>query len=172
MKKLLVLSFVMGLFIAGYSQTGKATGPSCSCPSGWGSCSASCLFTDCCICFNPSTSEGGCACYWGIGSCRTSPIGVGKSASGPSSSDAKTWFAFDRFNDFLNFLTSQKIDISRLSKDYQPVQSKYTGQAGKVSVPVSDFNNMYNSYVSFIDGLNAEQKAIVKGYIDSKEKSN
>src|SRR5258708_3800842 len=101
MKKLFVLGFVMSLVVSGYSQdSGKAAGVGCSCPGSWASCSASCWFSDCCICFNPATSEGGCGCWFGVGMCKSALIGANKSGNYVSA-DAKSYFSFERFNEMI-----------------------------------------------------------------------
>lgn len=171
MKKIIVLCFVVNLFTQGYSQSNKMA-VDCSCPSGWGSCSSSCLFTDCCICFNPATSEGGCACYWGFGSCRTAPAGSTKVSGIYASDGAKVSFSFDRFDEMLKYLLSQKIDVSALSTNFQAYKGKYPSQAGKIPVQNADFNSFGEKYTAFINGLTAAQKNIVQVYIDNKEKTN
>jgi hypothetical protein len=50
---------------------GRMSGASCSCGPGQSTCVATGVFSDCCICWSPTTHDGVCGSYFGISFCRT-----------------------------------------------------------------------------------------------------
>lgn len=174
MKKMLVAIILLITMNATAQDTKIApgsvsSGASCNCPKGWGSCSANCFFSDCCICFDPATSEAACGCWLGVGKCDSGPKGVKREAT-QNSRDFIVYFSFDRFSEFLKYLEEQKIEIRILSEAFSKFYSKYPGSKGKVNVQSEDFIEFTSTYITFTEELEEDHKKLIAEYISSKDK--
>ena len=170
MKKIIMaFSFLLAGF-CGYAQSGNlASGSNCTVPAGWSSCNASCWFSDCCIVFNPRTSEAGCGCWFGVALCSTGPIGSSFNATGTTGSEANIKFSFERFNELISYLKSIKAETAGISTSFGSFQAKYPGLTGKVSVSTSDYIDFQQRYQVLINGLSMDQKLSVSNFIKTKE---
>ena len=95
-------------------------------------------------------------------------MGQAFNSNGATGNDATVKFAFDRFSEAISYLRSQKIATASLETALSSFQSHYTLSTSMTLVTVSDYNNFVQRYQQFIDGLTADQKNILAGYIKSK----
>ncbi|MBL0056308.1 MAG: hypothetical protein IPP31_08935 [Chitinophagaceae bacterium] len=169
MKHLIIASVLAFTSFSVFSQSGNLVNSvNCTVPPGWSSCTATCWFSDCCIVFNPRTSEAACSCFFGVARCASGPMGQAFNSNGATGNDATVKFAFDRFSEAISYLRSQKIATASLETALSSFQSHYTLSTSMTLVTVSDYNNFVQQYQQFIDGLTADQKNILAGYIKSK----
>lgn len=90
-------------------------GITCNCTPTQAFCKAECIFSECCLCWNPSTETGSCGCYFGVAKCRTSLIGK----DAPATTGHRVRFYPKRFDRFLTFLNRSAIPADSLQHAYE-----------------------------------------------------
>lgn len=86
----------------------------CECGPGQSTCSASGLYSECCICWNPQTHTGACGVYFGIASCKNEPINPPARAEQPS---GRMKFYPARFVTMLDALEKRGIKTNSIRAD-------------------------------------------------------
>lgn len=169
MKRVIInISFIIMSF-TGFCQSERTTS-NCTVPAGWTSCNTSCMFSECCIVWNPKESEGGCGCWFGVAKCKTGLIASKLEISNKSSADATVKFSFDRFNEFINFLNSKSILTDSILLGFNNFKRNYTLSPGMISVQSNHYIEFEDAYINFINKLTNEQKTLVMNFISDKEK--
>jgi hypothetical protein len=148
---------------------------SCNCITGQASCKADCFFTECCICWNPSQSEGGCACYFGFSSCKTEPI---KKTTTPQVLGAEKEHEIklkdQHIKDYFGFMDKKSIRTQNLRGLYSKLIATSKSSAVEKNVRIlkvgsAAYDEFYNAYISFVAGLSVEKQNELKAYLDSKK---
>ncbi len=155
-------------------------GSECRCKDYEDQCNSNCAFSTCCVCWNPQTHEGGCACYFGIASCRTE-VKEEESApdalmtNEPESDEIKVvTIYYDRITKLFEYLTSRKIDISEVKEVYNELITKSLSDNSVnneriVKVDCKDYSNFYEAYKERISSLSvSEQDALGTFIVDFK----
>jgi hypothetical protein len=169
---LFVVNLSYGQTESNYAAPGGGGSPNCNCtaPSN-SSCNADCLFSSCCICWNPNTQTGACGCYWGVATCRNgnnaSSSTMNSSNFGELNPDAHIKFSFEKFNLLFDFFKSKDINTETLKARFNNIKSTYVVTTEKVAIANSDFALILNEYSKLIDLLNLKQKEDLNIYINS-----
>jgi len=182
MKKLIYFSVVLVVLIAGIIFSCKKSSTilsdsdksiptaiagakaTCACAGGQTSCNADCLFSDCCVCYDPKVSDGACACYWGLAICKSSK----KATEARTAVLNKTiHFQPQRFADYLQYLESLRLNTTGLKGQYNKFdKTKSDISHDQLEITQTEFDDLYNSYNSFILTLDQINLARIKNYID------
>jgi len=144
-------------------------GSTCNCAPGSSSCKSECIFSDCCICWDPKKETGACGCYYGIAKCKTAAIGT-------AASDADTHtiqFHPQKFHEFMKFLKNFSIDLSPVQEAYEDLLGIGTTafqsiDSNAVLVPQTYYDRFYETYSKYISRLSESNKRSVLNYIQSK----
>ena len=171
MKKYITLIFAT-LFIVNISFSQNFVAPTCSCvkPSN-ATCNSTCTFSDCCICFNPTTQNGACGCYWGVATCRsentTSNSSLSSTNFGTLNPNAKISFSFEKFNLLFDFFRSKEISPVEMENVFTGIRPNYALTGSKVLIDNNDFGRLLSEYSKLIDRLDPKQKEDLNNYIKS-----
>lgn len=171
MKKIIsVMIATVILTVSSFCQSFMA--PMCSCtPPSNSTCNSDCLFSSCCICWNPNTQTGACGCYWGVATCRnennTNQALVSSSNFGELNPNAKIKFSFEKFNLLFDFFRARGINSSMLENSFQNIKSRYVLTGQKIPIDNSDFSRILSEYSKLIDSLSLKQKEELNVYIKS-----
>ena len=166
MKKLIAFLILIFTISISFAQSlVPDDGPTCSCPA-QSTCNATCTLSDCCICWDPNTSEGACGCYFGIASCKSSKKPKTPAITG-SPAVRKVVFKFEAFNKFLNFLETSKIDYQQIQPIYKRLSEKYNNPSGNVQIDPEDMDIFYDAYFKIMQSLSASDKIAVTDYLKS-----
>lgn len=171
MKRILcILITTLTLTVTSYCQ--GFAGASCSCVSpSTATCSSNCLFSECCICWNPKTQAGSCRCYWGIATCRNenniAPDSFNASNFGELDPYAMVKFSFEKFNLLFDFFKLKGIKTGVLENTFQGIKSRYVLSGQKIAIENSDFSKILSAYSKLIDALTQKQKEDLNNYIRS-----
>lgn len=90
-------------------------GLSCNCAVSQASCKAECVFSECCICWNPFLETGACACYFGIAKCKTSLIGRDASTA----YSHRVLFYPNRFGRMIQHLRQASVSVDSIEAAYR-----------------------------------------------------
>jgi hypothetical protein len=167
MKKiaLIVVSLLSYIFSTAQTQKVLAT---CTCPT-QSNCSSDCLFSKCCVCWDPNVSEGGCGCWFGLAICKTERHEESKvSTANLPSASATVVLSFAKIKDLFSYLQTQKIDIRSISLVLDNLGKKYPNQTEYTGISMSDYSSFQKSYTDFINRLTSEQKDMINNYIKLK----
>lgn len=145
------------------------------CPSTWNNCSATCLFSSVCICWDPKVMEGECGCYFGIAKAVVHPIQKQSATAAEGATPIiyhyiNTRVNTVRFSEYLNFLESQNIE-SQLLKAYFEKLLQYTisrDKEGNVLVDEHGYRIFAKEYESFLGALKIDKKDKILTYIKRK----
>lgn len=171
MKKSICL-FVASVILAISAYCQDFVAPTCTCTAPSNStCTSNCLFSDCCICWNPNTQTGACGCYWGVATCtnqnNTNPSLVSTSNFGVLNPDARIRFSFEKFNLLFDFFRGRGIKSDLLENTFLNIRSRYVLTGQKISIDNSDFSQILAAYSNLIDSLSVKQKEELNTYIKS-----
>lgn len=153
--------------------------PDCNCKDSQANCEADCLFSSCCICFDPTTHEGGCACYLGFSSCKTEPISSTPSSFSIQNTELEelevTLFPI-RIDKYFNYLKQKKYNITVLKDVYSNLllksETKHLGnKQNELRVKYSDYRIFYNEYLKFIDSLEEQDKTDIEIYLSELKRN-
>lgn len=140
----------------------------CPCSPGFASCNSDCMFSDCCVCWDPNKESGACGCYFGVAKCMTDLIS--KPQSGNTARTVKLYNG--RFTSYLKFLDGLGGDTRKLKARFEELNLK--GKPGKdlkkgdfLDVDAVAYNNFFEAYKSYIEGLDAIKKGLVQGRISN-----
>ncbi len=148
----------------------------CNCAPGQASCSSDCWFSDCCICYNASSHEGGCGCWLGFASCRTKPLNT--STTSPSVSEGEKEHLVNlkdkRIREYFDFMESKGIKTRGLKQLYDGLYGQATGLSiingeKKIKVGSIAYEKFRLSYMEFISRLDPEKQNLLQQYISSKK---
>lgn len=151
------------------ADDGAGGSSNCNCGTGFSSCTADCLFSDCCICWDPKKSEGACGCYFGIAKCRTALIG----ANSFSGEQHKIKLYHYRFDEYIKFLKQLPGDPNPLEESFK-LLFKYSSPDPKslngesVLVNEGNYDAFYRSYTNYINTLTGADKELIMEYINKK----
>ncbi len=148
-------------------------GSHCYCPT-LASCNSDCFFSSCCICWNPSNSEGACGCYFGIAKCKTAAIGKdGAQNNGGKHETHEVNIFPSRFKEFFAYLEAEKIKSDKLKSSFELLASASTktDKAEQTRVNSGQYNTFAGEFENFIIGLEDEVRSKVLAYIDKKTNS-
>lgn len=136
----------------------------CPCGAGMATCTADCLFSDCCSCWDPKKETGACGCYFGIAKCMTELTNQ-PSSSAPSSS-VKLYNV--KFSDQLKFLSGIGGDTRELQQLVATLALK--GKKGKdarkgdyVEADALTYEKIYNGYKALIESFDQRVKTTIQG---------
>ncbi len=153
----------MGTEINGIN-TGKATGAICTVPVGFTCCSATCVFSDCCVVWDSNKETGGCGCFFGISSCKTTKIGKDRvSVNSITDSKLTIIFRLEKFESFLSKCKSKGIYIANIKSSFD-VKLKgniIEGNFKSGSIRVESFDAFFSDYTNFINNLTENQKQVI-----------
>jgi len=169
MKKIIFLGIFVITFCSANSQNFAA--PMCTCtPPSNSTCTADCLFSSCCVCWNPNSQSGACGCYWGVATCRNENNNylVSTSNFGKLSPDAKIKFSFENFSMLLEYFRSNSISADQLQSTFLNVKSRYQLTGQKIQIDNNDFAQILIEYSKLIDTLTITQKDALNKFIKSK----
>lgn len=144
-----------------------ALGSSCNCAANQTSCSASCLFSDCCVCYDPKRETGSCGCYFGIAKCMTAAIGASSNSTG-----SKTiHFYYDRFDNYMNYLKKfgkSTTELVSSSNRMARVGQLKTSEKGEfVVVSSKDYQEFFDAYESYINSLSVAEQSELTAYLNT-----
>ena len=141
----------------------------CPCAPGFASCNSDCMFSDCCVCWDPTKETGACGCYFGVAKCLTDLIN--KPQSGSTARTVKLYNV--RFKSHLKFLDALGGDTKILKSRFDELSLK--GKPGKdltkgdfLDVDAGSYNSFFDAYKSFIEGLDLKQKGLVQSRLASQ----
>ena len=146
---------------------GSGGSPNCNCGSGYASCSVDCLFSACCVCWDPKKSEGACGCYFGIAKCKTALIGANSFSAEPHS--IKVYHR--RFEAYLEFLKDLPSDSYPLQEAFKTLvkfgtPDSKSNEGERILVNENKYDDFYKSYTDFINALPEIDKALIIEYIN------
>jgi len=139
-------------------------GATCQVPVGFTSCSATCTFSDCCVVWNPNLETGGCACYFGVSTCKTTKIGSSEPKGvviNSTSSKRTITFHFKKFEDFLNKCKVNGMEVQLIVKSYESNLSSIEGLESGI-VNNERFDSFMIDYENFINTLSTTEKKKIK----------
>jgi hypothetical protein len=182
-KKLSIVICFLTISVSLFAQTqGKVSptvGANCTCGVNMSSCSATCLFTDCCVCWNPATQTGACGCFFGVSSCKnanndgtpnTGSKGLTMDENSifePVHPDSKIVFHFNPFNKLVSFFKSKQINTASFESTNSSISGKYSIINDNAYLSVSDFEIILKEYAKLISQLDATGKLDLNHYINS-----
>jgi hypothetical protein len=136
----------------------------CPCGAGMATCTADCLFSDCCTCWDPKKETGACGCYFGIAKCMTEL--TTQPSTSPASSSVKLYNL--KFADHLRFLSSIGGDTRELQQIVSTINLK--GKKGKdarkgdyVEADALSYQKFYDAYKTCIESFDLKAKAVIQG---------
>ncbi len=150
----------------------KTAGASCNCGGGYSSCSSTCIFSDCCVCWDPKVSDGACGCYWGISTCRTAPKSTARTIQNKVLDQSSRTIHIHplRLNKYFSYLESLKLNINGLKEKYNKFdKSGIDEKNDKLEIPPSSFDDFMDTYKIFIASLDQNNLSIIKTYIDQHQ---
>lgn len=174
--KTLLLILVLNvsfLAVNAQQQSNKLAGATCSCGIGQSTCNSNCTFSDCCVCWNGTTQNGGCGCYWGVATCKATPITASKGISmddnifGDVHPDAKITFHFENFKKLSSFFQGEKISTINFENVVNSTSSKYNSTHDNASISNDDFTILLKEYSNMIIQLDENQKNKLNIFIKS-----
>jgi hypothetical protein len=145
-------------------------GTNCYCPS-LTSCKSDCLFSSCCVCWDPTRSEGSCGCYFGIAKCKTAPIGKNSAESNGGKGETHSVTIYPlRLNDFTKFLDIEKVKSDNLKGSIESLTGAAikSERAEDAKVNSDQYNAFVDEFEKFINSLEIKDKMKVSAYIDKK----
>lgn len=165
--KTILCLLIMNFFaLASFAQgTSKTAGATCNCTGGQSSCNSTCTFSDCCVCWSPSTQNGACGCYWGVASCKTSKINADKglvsndNIFGEVNPEANVVFHFAKFRSVFTFFDKLKISRSNLESIVNTLTAKYKPVDDNARLQTDEFQAILNEYGRLIQQLTDSQKS-------------
>ncbi len=142
----------------------------CDCAVAQASCSAECWFSDCCVCFNPTTHEAACGCFLGFSSCRTENITTKQQELYTKQKEHRITLYDTRIRDFFQFMDTKKMDTRGLRSNYEqlitaPEAVDRDGRNVKIKVDAAKYNVFNKGYKIFIESLAKDHKAEIEQYI-------
>lgn len=148
-------------------------GSDCDCGATQASCSADCWFTDCCICFSPTTHEAGCGCFLGFSSCKTEKLESTPELNG-AKREHKIRLKEKNIREYFVFLSSIAVDISGLQKSFEAltreaIGTEYRNGIRKIIVPSSRYELFLETYQEFAQNLDAAQRLRVEQFLKTKK---
>lgn len=151
-----------------------ADGLTCNCTSSQAFCRAECIFSECCLCWNPTVETGACACYFGIAKCKTSLIG----RDAPSVADHRVRFYPKRFEQMLQYLRQESIPVDSMEAAYRSLlHSSYDSQgtgstvADKMEVSGSAYDLFYSAYQRTITGYKEGDQQRILAFVQAFKKN-
>lgn len=144
-------------------------GVNCTVPTGYTSCYSTCLFSDCCVVWDPKKETGGCSCFFGVARCKTQAIEVPNKTSSLVSSTSQRSIVFhtDKFGDFLSYCKEYSIDISKIENSFTKNILQYKLDEHKsIKIEPSSFDQFLAEYEYFINNLQPGQLEIINNYLN------
>ncbi|MGZ5254584.1 MAG: hypothetical protein ACXWV4_09525 [Flavitalea sp.] len=147
---------------------------SCNCVTGQASCKADCFFTECCICWNPSQSEGGCACYFGFSSCKTAPIKTSVPQVLGAEKEHEIKVKDQLIREYFDYMDRRNIRTQNLKGLYSKMIGFSKGSTVEKNVKILTvgsvaYDEFYKAYIAFIAALPVEKQNELKVYLNSKK---
>lgn len=148
-------------------------GSDCDCGVTQASCSADCWFTDCCICFSPTTHEAGCGCFLGFSSCKTEKLESTPEVYG-FEKEHRIGLKEKNIRDYFMFLTSISVDPAEIKKSFDALVREALGTENrngnrKIIVPSSKYDLFLESYREFAGNLREEKRKEIEKYLKTKK---
>ncbi len=146
----------------------------CGCAIGQATCSANCWFSECCICFNPSTHEAGCGCYLGFSSCKTESLNKSTPQVNAAVKEHIIHLKDHRIKTFFEYLGSKGIGVKELKAQYGVLTSNPEGRnikdnEARIQVGSVKYNAFMRSYTAFVESLDPGSRNIISTYLKSKK---
>lgn len=142
-------------------------GATCNClPPGTASCSVSCLFSSCCICWDPKKETGSCGCYFGIALCKTAAIG----ATNPAKAAHNVKVYAKAFEQFLPTLKSFDRDALELVRAYHNMTEKSGKAKGDtLLIDHEHYEPFANAYREFVGSLSDQERSTIHQYLNDRK---
>lgn len=139
----------------------------CNCSPGFSKCEADCLFSSCCICWDPKKETGACGCYFGIAKCQTAPIGASSVNADPHS--IKIYH--HRLQVYFEFLKQIPSDLSPLQESFKmllkySVPDTRSKNEEVVMANERNYDDFYRTYTDYINSLTENDKKLIVEYIN------
>lgn len=143
----------------------------CPCATGYSLCSANCVFSECCTCWDPKVSDGACGCFWGVSTCKTALKGARAIQNKDFDHSTRTVKIHPlRLNKYFSYLESLNLNINGLKEKYNKFdKSGIDEKNDKLEVPPSSFDDFLDTYKIFIASLDQNNLSIIKTYIDQHQ---
>jgi hypothetical protein len=131
----------------------------CPCSPGFATCSSDCMFSDCCVCWDPKKETGACGCYFGVAKCLTDLIN--KPAGGDAARTVKLYHV--KFKEQIKYLNSIGGDTKRLKEivDGLTVKSKFGKDAKKgdfIEADGASYQLFFEAYKNCIESFDNSKK--------------
>lgn len=138
----------------------------CNCLPGQILCRAECLFSECCMCYNPKVETGGCACYFGIAFCKTAPIGAAGTAAQVNQTIR---FYPNRFRKWIQTLKTEGLKTGAIEQalSVMPPADDSTPNS-TVEVAAGTYAGFSQSYKSFIESLSTGKRDHISQLLDKE----
>ncbi|MBO9204023.1 MULTISPECIES: hypothetical protein [Niastella] len=142
-------------------------GLSCNCTPPKVSCSANCILSICCVCYNPATEYADCQCFFGFAYCRVVRSATARAETGTSSPKITI------YNRRMQLL------FRLLKSKYKAAEGLYTaydackGKSARVNYTESyiadntSYETFINKYKAFVNSLTETQRETLQKEINS-----
>lgn len=147
-----------------------AGGSVCQCAVGQISCQSNCWLSDCCVCWNPLTSDGGCGCWLGVALCK---VESRKKDAAVYATRVKVYE--NRILELFDYLDKISINTNGLRSKYTVVSAKsalFGKQESKDNfrmLPGVDYSSFAEYYKEYTKGLKQEDQNKVSEFIEFKK---
>ena len=145
-------------------------GSACQCGVAQISCQSNCWLSDCCVCWNPLTSDGGCGCWLGVALCR---VESKKRDPGVAPSRVKVYEA--RMLELFEYMDKISVKTAGLRNRYKTVSEK-SALYGKERasdnfrmLPGTDYTSFAQFYTEFTKGLRPDDQNKISDFIELKK---
>lgn len=135
----------------------------CPCGAGMATCTADCLFSDCCSCWDPKKETGACGCYFGIAKCMTEL--TNQPASSPVSSSVRVYNV--RFADQLRFLSVIGGNTKELQRQLAVLnlnakKGKDARKGDYLQTDAQSYQKLFDAYKTLIESFDVKTKGAIQ----------
>lgn len=147
-----------------------AGGSVCQCAVGQISCQSNCWLSDCCVCWNPQTSDGGCGCWLGVAMCK---VESKKRDAAVYATRVKVYES--RMLELFNYFDELSVDTRGLRNAYKGVAQRsvlYGKEGGSDNfrlLPGGDYSSFAKYYTDYTKGLKQEDQEKIRDFIEFKK---
>ena len=147
-----------------------AGGSICQCGFGQTSCQSNCWLSDCCVCWNPLTSDGGCGCWLGVALCK---VESKKKDAAVYATRVKVYES--RMLELFDYMDKISINTNGLRNKYNAVSEKsalYGKQLANDNyrlLPGFDYSTFAQYYTEYTKGLKLEDQNQISEFIEFKK---